>query len=82
MNSLPKDATEEEKEAAQFEVVDLEIFENLAWISLKHAGEDVGENPEEWLESLDGVFSIYEILPILLEMWNMNVKTTSVPRKK
>ena len=82
INSLPKDATDEEREAAQFEVVDLEIFENLAWISLKHAGEEVGENPEEWLESLDGVFSIYEILPVLLEMWNKNNKTTSVPRKK
>ena len=81
-NSLPKDATDEEKEAAQFDVADLEIFENLAWISMKHAGEDVGETPEEWLESLDGVFSIYEILPTLLEMWRMNNLTTSTPRKK
>lgn len=81
-NSLPKDATEEEREAAQFEVADLEIFENLAWISMKHAGEDVGETPEQWLESLDGVFSIYEILPTLLEMWRMNNLTTSTPRKK
>ena len=82
VKSLPKDATEEEKEAAQFEIADLEIFENLAWISMKHAGEEVGESPEDWLESLDGVFSIYEVMPTLLEMWRMNNLTTSTPRKK
>lgn len=82
VKALPEDATEEEKEAAQFDVIDLEIFENLAWITLKHGGSEVGESPEEWLESLDGVFSIYEVLPILMEMWNMNQKTTSKPRKK
>lgn len=82
VQSLPKDATDEEREAAQYEVADLEIFENLAWISMKHAGEDVGESPEEWLESLDGVFSIYEVMPTLMEMWRMNNMTTSKPRKK
>lgn len=78
-----KDATtEEEKEAAEFSMMDLEIFENVAWIMLKHGGENVGENPEEWLDSLDGVFSVYEALPTILELWNRNNKTTSVPRKK
>lgn len=64
------------------EVMDLEIFERAAWIMLKHAGEDVGEDPDEWLESLDGVFSVYEVLPTILELWNLNNKTTSKPRKK
>lgn len=82
VQNLPKDATDEEREAAQFEVADLEVFENLAWISMKHAGEDVGETPEQWLESLDGVFSIYEVLPTLLDLWKTNNLTTSKPRKK
>lgn len=82
VQNLPKDATDEEREAAQFEVADLEVFENLAWISMKHAGEDVGETPEQWLESLDGVFSIYEVLPTLLDLWKINNLTTSKPRKK
>ena len=64
------------------EVMDLEIFERAAWIMLKHAGEDVGEDPDEWLESLDGVFSVYVVLPEILELWNANNKTTSKPRKK
>lgn len=69
-------------EEKMLDVFDLEIFERAAWIMLKHAGEDVGENPEEWLDSLDGVFSIYEALPAILELWNLNNKTTSRPRKK
>lgn len=63
-------------------VVDLEVFERAAWIMLKHAGEDVGEDVDEWLEQLDGVFSVYEALPVILELWNHNNKTTSVPKKK
>ena len=69
-------------EEKMLEVFDLEIFERAAWIMLKHAGEEVGDSPEEWLDSLDGVFSVYEVLPVILEMWNMNNKTTSKPRKK
>jgi len=28
------------------------------------------------------VFSVYEALPTILDMWNINNKTTSVPKKK
>lgn len=73
--------TEEEKEEAQLSAFDLEVFENAAWIMLKHGGEDVGDSPEEWLDSLE-VFSVYEFLPAILELWAFNQKTTSVPKKK
>ena len=63
-------------------VFDIEIFERVAWIMLDYAGEDVGNSPDEWLESLDSPFSIYDVLPTILELWNTNNKTTSVPRKK
>lgn len=63
------------------EVFSLEIFERAAWIMLKHAGEDVGDDPDEWLMSLDGPFSVYAVLPTILELWNHNQKTTSVPKK-
>lgn len=63
-------------------VFDLEVFERAAWIMLKHAGEDVGDDIDEWLDGLDGVFSVYEALPTILELWNWNNKTTSVPKKK
>lgn len=67
---------------AQFDVLDLEIFENVAWIMLKHGGEDVGNTPDEWLDSLDGVFSIYEALPAVLELWGANTATTASPKKE
>lgn len=82
LQDLPEDATEEEREDAQLSMMDLEIFENVSWIMLKHGGENVGNSPEEWLDSLDGIFSVYEILPTILELWAANNRTTSVPRKK
>lgn len=80
--SLPDTATEEERQDAQLSMTDLTIFENVAWIMMKHAGEDVGSNPDEWLDGIDGVFSIYEVMPTVLELWTNNQQTTSVPRKK
>lgn len=72
----------QEAEEKRLSVMDLEIFENVAWVMLRHGGEAVGDSPEEWLDSLDGVFDIYEVLPVILELWNENNKTTSKPKKK
>ena len=80
--SLPKDATEEERQDAQLSILDLTIFENTAWLMIKHANEDVPDTPDAWLDTIDGVFSVYEIMPTILELWNANQVTTSVPRKK
>lgn len=66
----------------EYGVDDLEIFECVAWIMLDYAGEDVGDGPDDWLESLDGAFSVYEAVPTILEIWRLENKTTSVPRKK
>lgn len=82
LKSLPDNASQEEIEDAQFEAIDTQLFADVAWTMLKHAGEDVGENSREWLESLDGIFTIYEILPDVLDLWTLNNKTTAVPRKK
>ena len=80
--NLPENATEEEIQDAELSVLDLTIFENVAWLMIRHAGEDVPDDPDEWLDTIDGVFSIYEVLPQILEMWEANLETTSVPRKK
>lgn len=80
--NLPKDATEEEKQDAQLSALDLTIFENVAFMMVKHAGGDVPDTPEEWLDSFDGIFSIYEVLPTILELWGENSRTTSIPKKK
>lgn len=90
-------ADEDEQDVAALSYTDLEIFENVAWIMLKHAAqivrtEDgvvvkngdmvVGNSPDEWLEQMDGVFSVYDVMPVILELWEAGQKTTSVPAKK
>lgn len=82
--NLSKNATEEEREAAQLDEIDLTIFERTAWAMAYHADKEgiVPRDPDAWLESFDGVFSIYEVFPVILELWGINQKTTSVPAKK
>lgn len=80
--SIPDGATLEEREDAELSSVDLEIFENIAWLMLRHAGEDIPDSPDAWLDSIDGVFGVYDIMPIVLELWGENQITTSTPKKK
>ena len=82
--SLPDTATQEERESAALDEIDLTIFERVAWCMAYHACKDgsVPDDPDEWLDSFDGVFSIYEVFPVILELWGLNNKTTSVPAKK
>ena len=71
----------QEDEKKIFEVIDLEIFENMAYIMAKHANPNIPNTIEEWLEQFN-VFSIYEILPIILELWNLNQETFVENKKK
>lgn len=82
LEGMSKDMSEEDRKRAQLSATDLTIFENVAWIFMKQAGEDVGNSPDEWLDSFDGVFSVYEVFPAVAELWNLNTASTSVPRKK
>lgn len=74
--------SEEDTTAYQLSVMDLTIFENIAYIMCKQANPDIPDSPDEWLDSIDGVFSIYEILPTIIGLWNANEATTSHPKKK
>ena len=65
----------------EFEIMDLELFENVAYIMAKHADKDVPTDPSEWLEGFS-LFSIYEVLPQLIELWEINTQTTVKPKKK
>ncbi len=80
--SVSEDADEEEKRNAQFSVLDLNIFENVAWAMAKNADPNVPNDPDEWLDSIEGVFSIYEILPQIMDLWTSGLATTSKPKKK
>ena len=59
----------------------LKLFENIAYIMAKHADPNgVPENPDDWLENFN-TFSIYEILPQLMDLWGLNIETQSESKK-
>lgn len=64
----------------ELEVLDLETFENITYIMAKQYDQSIPENPDEWLDGFE-MFSIYYILPEILELWAMNEATTSTPKK-
>ena len=80
--TIKEDATEEERKEAELSILDLTIFENVAWAMAKNADPNVPNDPDEWLHSINGVFSVYEVLPQILELWTDGLNTTSIPVKK
>lgn len=60
----------------------LEVFENVSYLMARHADPDMeARTVEDWLDGFD-TFSIYQIFPVLAELWQANLKTTSVRKKK
>ena len=70
----------DDEESDGFEIEDLEIFENVAYIMAFHADPSIPGTIEEWLEEFE-MFSIYEILPEILDLWGTNL-ITDVQAKK
>lgn len=72
----------EKGEERGFDLVDLQIFEDTAYIMARHADPDIEQKTaDEWLDTFD-MFSIYEVLPEILQLWAINTKQTSTPKKK
>ena len=69
-----------DKSEGGFEIDDLEIFENVAYIMAAHADENVPPTINEWLDQF-GMFSIYEVLPEILELWGSNLFTDVKDKK-
>ena len=59
----------------------LEIFDNFAYIMAKHADPAVPDEPDEWLEQFN-TFSVYMILPQLIELWGLNIEQQAESKKK
>lgn len=58
----------------------LEMFENIAYIMAKHADPTIPDNPEEGLNEFS-TFSIYQVLPKIIELWGLNVQTDVESKK-
>ncbi len=68
------------EQGEELQIDDLEIFENVAYIMALHADPTIPATIEEWLDQFD-MFSIYEVLPQILELWGDNM-AADVPSKK
>ena len=66
---------------SQLDVTDLEIFENAAYIMARQYDANIPDTPEGWLDGFE-TFSIYEVLPAILELWAINAQTTAKSKKK
>lgn len=68
-------------EGSDLDLITLGIFEDVAYTMAKYADPEVPETPEEWLDGFS-VFSIYFILPQIIELWGLNNKTEVQGKKK
>ena len=75
---------ENEVSESDIPIEDLEMFENVAFVMAKHAaqkkGQDFPEDVYDWLDQFD-TFSIYEILPEIVKLWNLNTQTQAEAKK-
>jgi len=58
----------------------LEAFEYLAYIMAKQYDDTIPDTPEDWLDTFN-LFSIMEVLPEILDLWNQNEQMTSTAKK-
>lgn len=81
LRELEKAVGDNKEDASNLDTFSLEMFENVAYVMAKHADPAVPNTPEEWLDGFD-TFSIYQILPQIIELWGLNVQTEIQSKKK
>ena len=80
LHSLEKAIGDSKGDNSNLDMFSLEMFENIAYIMAKHADSSIPDTPEEWLDNFN-TFSIYQVLPQLIELWGLNVKTDVEAKK-
>ena len=80
LSSLESSYSKKKNEDGSFAIEDLEIFENVAYIMAFHADPTIPGTIEEWLDEFE-MFSIYQVLPEILELWGANL-VTDIESKK
>ena len=78
--ALEKAVGKNEEGASNLDLFSLEMFENIAYVMAKHANPAIPDSPEEWLDEFN-TFSIYQVLPKIIELWGLNVKTDVETKK-
>ena len=78
--ALEKAVGKNAEENSNLDMFSLEMFENIAYIMAKHADPSIPDSPEEWLDNFN-TFSIYQVLPKIIELWGLNVQTDVQSKK-
>ena len=80
LSALEKAIGDGNENASNLDMFSLEMFENIAYIMAKHADPTIPDTPEEWLDGFN-TFSIYQVLPKIIELWGLNVETEVESKK-
>ena len=81
LRDLQKAVDSSRAEESNLDMLSLELFENIAYIMAKHADPTtVPDSPEEWLDEFS-TFSIYQVLPQIIELWGLNVRADVESKK-
>ena len=80
LKALEKSIGNNSEESSNLDMFSLEMFENIAFVMAKHADASIPNTPEEWLDGFN-TFSIYQVLPQLIELWGLNVQTDVEAKK-
>ena len=79
MQKLTKDF-QERNAGTDLAVESLEIFENVAYIMACQADRSIPDTIDQWLDQFE-MFSIYEVLGELVQLWGDNLFTASTAKK-
>ena len=80
LSLLEKSVSKQDEDNSGLDLFSLEMFENIAYIMAKHADPSIPDTPEDWLDRFN-TFSIYQVLPQLIELWGLNVQTDVQSKK-
>ena len=80
LRSLEKAVGDGDEQNSNLDLFSLEMFENIAYVMAKHADPTIPDTPEEWLDGFN-TFSIYQVLPSIIELWGLNVQTEVESKK-
>ena len=77
---LEKAVDQNVEEGSMLDTFSLELFENIAYMMARHADPTIPDTPEEWLEDFN-TFSIYQVLPQIIELWGLNIESEAQSKK-
>ena len=80
LRALEKAVGDNSESESNLDMFSLEMFENIAFVMAKHANPTIPDTPEEWLDNFS-TFSIYQVLPSIIELWGLNVQTDIQSKK-